>query len=224
MNFKYTGTAETPPSPHYLLRYQQRRQLAADRQCRGRVRLFEPDIGRNDPPARSKARAGSNSARKRSPSAVTACRPRSAGSWRTAAPAAAPAARWQDRNRQPDIDGTSTYTGGTTITGGGLYLGDSVGTGKILNAVAVGASGTFRSRITPTPAASPASRRRRHELRNSTSAGSAAITDTTGMHEFLRHQHGRQRHHHQQQRRRHLFSRWQQRRQCAADRQCRRRV
>ena len=83
------------------------------------------------------------------------------------------------------LTGTSTYTGGTTITGGGLYLGDSVGTGKILNAVAVGASGTFEVINADTSGITSITNDGATNFRNSTSAGSAAITNTTGIMNFF---------------------------------------
>ena len=78
------------------------------------------------------------------------------------------------------LSGTNTYTGGTTITGGGLYLGDSVGTGKILNAVAVGASGTFEVINADTSGITSITNDGDTNFRNSTSAGSVAITNNYG--------------------------------------------
>ena len=78
------------------------------------------------------------------------------------------------------LSGTNTYTGGTTITGGGLYLGDSVGTGKILNAVAVGASGTFEVINADTSGITSITNDGYTNFRNNTSAGSVAITNNYG--------------------------------------------
>ena len=99
------------------------------------------------------------------------------------------------------LSGASTYTGGTTIGDGTLQLGDGGTTGAILGAVAVGVFGRFNLINADTSGITSISNAGVTNFHNSTSAGSAAITNDRGRGVFLFYnaEHGRQRHHHQQQ-------------------------
>ena len=87
----------------------------------------------------------------------------------------------QDRHRQPDtVRDQHLYRRDHHERRRALYLGDSVSTGKILNAVAVGSSGAFEVINADTSGITSITNDGYTNFRNNTSAGSVAITNNYG--------------------------------------------